>query len=76
MTEQMINGHKITADEKTNITVMPCPKCGHYPDDNGNDYCLGQLPGVIHACCGHGVDEGYIMFENGVTIRGWFEVEK
>ena len=33
------------------------------------DPCLGMLPGVNFACCGHGTDNGYIAFENGVTIR-------
>lgn len=33
------------------------------------DPCLGTLPGVRYACCGHGEPEGgYIMFENGTTI--------
>jgi len=33
------------------------------------DPCLGCLPGVAFACCGHGDREMYIAFENGVTIR-------
>lgn len=36
------------------------------------DPCMGILPGVKYACCGHGNDPhvfGYIFFENGVTIR-------
>jgi hypothetical protein len=49
---------------------MPCPKCGKLPTKEGHDACLGTLPGVIDACCGHGVREAYIIFENGVTIRG------
>lgn len=32
------------------------------------DPCLGRLPGVRNACCGHGGD-GYIQFDNGATIR-------
>ena len=46
-----------------------CPACGKMPTKEGHDACLGTLPGVKHACCGHGVEEGYIMFENGVVIR-------
>jgi hypothetical protein len=50
--------------------VKPCPKCGNMPDKEGHDFCLGKLPGVKNACCGHGrKGMGYIMFENGVTIR-------
>lgn len=33
------------------------------------DPCLGKLPGVKFACCGHGKRHGYMFFENGVTIR-------
>jgi hypothetical protein len=50
--------------------MKPCVKCGKLPTKEGHDACLGTLPGVIDACCGHGVKEAYIIFENGVTIRG------
>ncbi len=53
----------------------PCKKCGEYPNREGDDFCLGHLGKVLNACCGHGKDEGYIMFENGITIRGKFEIE-
>lgn len=34
------------------------------------DPCLGKLPGVAFACCGHGdAKYAYIAFENGVTLR-------
>ena len=39
----------------------PCPKCGLLPTPKGYDACLGHLPGVRSACCGHGVEESYIM---------------
>lgn len=42
----------------------PCKRCGHYPTKEGYDYCLGYIEGVDHACCGHGVERGYI-FNNG-----------
>jgi hypothetical protein len=33
-----------------------CGKCEkHMPD--GPDACLGLIPGVSHACCGHGCDD-------------------
>ena len=57
----------------------PCKFCGHSfgrgPDDE-DDPCLGHLPGVVKACCGHGVrKDSYIVFENGFTIAG-FEIVK
>jgi hypothetical protein len=30
------------------------------PTKEGYDACLGYLKNVIHACCGHGVQERYI----------------
>jgi hypothetical protein len=60
----------ITNHSDTSIKRIPCVKCGKLPTDEGHDACLGTLPGVIDACCGHGVTEAYINFENGVTIRG------
>lgn len=53
---------------------MYCEKCGGARTDptTGNsvpDHCLGSLPGVISACCGHGRTEGYIIFENGTRIK-------
>jgi len=33
------------------------------------DPCLGLLPGVVAACCGHGGKErGYLKFSNGVVL--------
>lgn len=46
-----------------------CNRCGEHYDRNEPDPCLGHLPGVIFACCGHGDGNGYITFENNVCIR-------
>ena len=40
----------------------PCKKCGCKLTKEGYDACLGHIDGAIHACCGHGVEEGYIMY--------------
>ena len=47
----------------------PCPHCGKRPGPNGEDGCLGHLPGVVSGCCGHGVEEGFLIFENGVQLE-------
>lgn len=47
----------------------PCVRCNKKPLSSGEDNCLGILPGVKNACCGHGVKEGYFEFKNGVTVR-------
>jgi len=44
-----------------------CPKCKKLPV-NGIDACMGKLPGVQDACCGHGKGRGYIQFNNGALI--------
>jgi hypothetical protein len=49
-----------------------CPQCKMVRGKDGHDPCLGKLPGVIAACCGHGGTgefHGYIYFENGKIIR-------
>jgi hypothetical protein len=38
------------------------------------DPCMGIIPGVRYGCCGHGKSEGYLFFENGVIVRGTFNV--
>ncbi len=35
----------------------PCSRCGKPPTKEGFDACLGEIPGVSHACCGHGVSK-------------------
>lgn len=51
-----------------------CPECHLKRGTDGHDPCLGKLPGVNFACCGHGGKsnqsaDGYISFENGTVIR-------
>lgn len=47
----------------------PCAYCHQMPTAEGHDACLGELPGVRYACCGHGVEheggafQGYIFYE-------------
>ncbi len=55
--------------------IKPCPMCGEH-QINGCDPCLGRLPGVESACCGHGVKKGYIIFTNGIKIKGNFKATK
>lgn len=66
----------IYLDTKEPIEGNPrvCKRCGKSPTPEGHDSCLGTLPGVLNACCGHGYEDGYIMFENKVLIRGNFKV--
>lgn len=56
------------ADEELERDAAVCRRCGA-KRSGGPDACLGMLPGVANACCGHGTREGYIQFTNGVTLR-------
>lgn len=51
-----------------------CEHCKAFVSSIKPDPCLGKLPGVKYACCGHGNKNlAYVVFENGIIIRG-FEV--
>lgn len=48
----------------------PCGYCGLHNTKEDHDGCLGTLPGVINACCGHGnCSEAYVQFKDGSIIR-------
>ena len=32
-----------------------CKRCGKSPTAEGHDACLGTIPNVQAACCGHGI---------------------
>jgi hypothetical protein len=53
----------------------PCAKCGLKRPPSGHDPCIENLPGVGQACCGHGIEEGYVVFMNGIVLHGGFEIE-
>ena len=57
--------------------MRTCGKCS-MPQLPGcdDDPCLGHLPGVMNACCGHGRRaESFIQFDNGIIVKG-FVVER
>ena len=39
----------------------PCVRCGRPPTADGYDACLSHIEGVMSACCGHGVEAGYVV---------------
>lgn len=39
----------------------PCKRCGRMPTSEGYDACMGHIDGAKSACCGHGVEEPYIV---------------
>lgn len=52
----------------------PCVKCGELPTENGHDACIANLSNVQHACCGHGVERGYIKLLDGTAVE--FDVNR
>lgn len=48
----------------------PCPSCKAPLVVDVPDPCLGKLPGVLAACCGHGDrSAAYILFGDGTIVR-------
>lgn len=41
----------------------PCANCGKEPTPEGHDSCLGFIEGAESACCGHGIQEKYIVYK-------------
>lgn len=66
-------------DTRAPVRTAPDRACGHCGRANtpeGHDACLGALPGVMNACCGHGDPrQAYIQFANGLIVRGFCRVE-
>lgn len=57
--------------------LFTCKKCGKSAYNNEPDPCLGILPGVEYACCGHGNTKfAYIKFKDGTIIRGFNTIKR
>ncbi len=82
MTTSKLRGHPIRFDDGAwrfadngDSTVnthneRPCGKCGSDNTPEGHDACLGTLPEVKNACCGHGeAGSAYVQFDDGVHIQ-------
>ena len=49
----------------------PCGNCGQMRTPEGYDACIGTLPNVMNACCGHGeIKDAYIEFADGSRLDG------
>ncbi len=47
----------------------PCGHCGLPNRADGHDACLGEIPGAMNACCGHGnsPSPGYVQAADGTS---------
>ncbi len=60
-------------DEPTAETwrARACGVCKKPNTEDDHDPCLGTIPGVMNACCGHGEGaSAYIQFDDGLILRG------
>lgn len=72
---EKLNGEYVYCDTKEstvdNYKVRPCGYCNLDNTEGGHDGCLGKLPGVMNACCGHGrTQSAYVQYWDGSTIHG------
>jgi len=76
----VVRGHSAVWDGERWLTAdgadadrLPCTHCGRVAqDERGPAPCLGALPGVSSACCGHGERKrAWIVFASGVVVRGF-----
>lgn len=79
MSKSNAYGHEIEYDWNNNIwiysdtkepitNIKPCKHCGKLPTKEGYDNCIGELPNVKFACCGHGKDKPYAILNNGERL--------
>jgi len=55
----------------SNPENVVCGLCGLFNSNDGHDGCLGELPGVMNACCGHGeTNEAYVQWWDGSVDDG------
>jgi len=67
---EYVDGKWIYSDEKIPISIeRPCKKCGEMPTPEGYDTCLGYIPGITSACCGHGIVKGFYLDEINQTKK-------
>jgi len=57
----MNNTNNTTTTYPPAILKQTCNKCGKEYDPNEPDPCLGRLPSVCCACCGHGKGVPYFL---------------
>lgn len=69
------NGRFVFSDTREVVAdtweSRPCGFCNKFNTVEGHDACLGTLPGVINACCGHGnTKEAYVQYPDGSVSSG------
>ena len=72
--EKNSQGLWVYSDSKELVSSNAWIKCGHCGlevTEHGNDGCIGTLPNVMNACCGHGnINDAYVQFSDKKIIKG------
>ena len=69
------DGQWVYCDNKRPINNdRPCARCGRMPTPEGYDHCLGHIDGAVSACCGHGVEDPYVVYKTN-EIRVLLKLE-
>lgn len=56
---------------------LTCNKKGVVEGNEVYDPCIGKLPNIINACCGHGhIKSAYIQFKDKTRIAGQHAINK
>lgn len=72
---EYLNNEWVFSDTKestvTTFETRPCGHCNEFATPEGHDPCLGTLPGLMNACCGHGkAKEAYVQFMDSSCVNG------
>ena len=73
------NGEWLYADTMTPTVnnQRNCGECGKANTLDGHDGCLGGLPNVMNACCGHGdIKDAYVQYMDGSCDTGYKAFEE
>lgn len=77
---ELKNDEFVYSDTKETVKdhwkTKACGYCGLNFTKEGHDGCIGEIPNVMNACCGHGIEnDAYIQFLDKSCIRGKNAVE-
>jgi hypothetical protein len=54
-------------DDNTSADIeRPCVICHKFATLEGYDPCLGHIESAKSACCGHGVHQGYVVYDDKI----------
>lgn len=73
MSKFLVEGTIRGRDTKTGEAGY-CENCQHHMPE-GVDICLGIIPGVSHACCGHGIGQSPYVVIGGLPDQSTLDIK-